>query len=263
MSNILISTPIYKRDWILPKWIDCIEKQNYPKDKLGFIFELGPNDDATHDILWEWQTRTSYRVFDAQIRNDITHHAHEDGHRTWSAEKYINMVELRNSLLERATLLQDNFDYLLSLDSDILLANPETINILLESIKDKDLVSPLSYMTPYDTNFPSAMTWVDEYKKVAVRKSEEYRINDVFEADIVMAVVMMSKPVFTQARYRWHRQGEDLGFAQDLSEKNFKSHAVWNVYCPHIMHQIMLKDYLAFNNRDPRDPNFINDAVGV
>lgn len=263
MSNILISLPIYQREWILPKWIECIEAQNYPKDKLGFLFELGPDDDSTHNILWDWQTRTSYRVFDAQVRHDIVHNTHEDGHRTWSAEKYLNMVDLRNSLLERATAMQDDFDYYFSLDSDLLLANPESLNILVEAAQTRDVVSPLSYMTPYDTNFPSAMSWVDEYKRVAARKLEEYKLNDTFEVDIVMAAVFMSKPVFTNVRYRWHRQGEDLGFAQSLDAQGFKSYGVWSVYCPHIMHKSILTDYLALNNQDPRDPNFVFNAIGV
>lgn len=257
MNDILISMPVYKRDWILPKWIECIENQNYPKHKLGFLFELGPDDDATHDILWDWQTRSSYKIFDAQVQMTITHHVHEERERTWCAEKYINMVELRNSLLERATVFADQFDYYFSLDSDLLLTNPESLNLLVEAAESgKEVLSPLSYMTPHDTDFPSVMTWNDDYKQHCSRHLLDYKIGEVFPADVVMAAVFMSKPVFTTARYRWHRQGEDIGFAKDLFEHGFQSYAAWNIYCPHIMHKYMLDDFMQFNQQDPRDPNF-------
>lgn len=254
MKNILIGAPIYKREWILPKWIECIENQNYPKENLGFIFELGSNDDATHEILWDWQTKSQFKVFDGEILMKMNHETHPEGHRTWNAEKYYNMVTLRNTLLERATALSDSFDVYFSLDSDILLENPDTLSILVNEMdKGLDVLSPLSYMSPRDTNYPSAMTWDNEFAIRCARRHDLYRIGETFECDVVMAAVMMSKPVFTQARYRWNPQGEDIGFAKHLRELGFKSYAAWSVYCPHIMHRAMLEEYIKMGF-DPRKP---------
>jgi hypothetical protein len=246
-KSILIGCPIYDRAWILPYWIEFIEKQDYPKENLGFIFELGPDDDSTHDLLWEWQNNSPhYKIFDAQIYMRMQHETHPDGTRVWSSDKYYNMVTLRNNLLERATAQSHQFDYYFSLDSDILLEDPLTLSKLVEKAQDseKHVISPLMYMTPSDTNFPSAMSWVDGPGKRAARKLDQYHVGETFECDIVMAAVFMKKEVYTNARYRWHRQGEDLGFASALSDLSFRSFAAWDIYCPHIMNTQMLRDYL-------------------
>lgn len=257
MTNILIGAPIYDRAWILPEWMKAIERQNFPLENLGFIFNLGPDDDATHNILWDWhENHPEFKVFDAQIQMKINHSAHPDESRIWSASQYYNMVFLRNDLLERASALADNFDYYFSLDSDILLENPETLNRLISYSEDKEraVISPLMYMTPFDTNFPSAMTWVDRPGGKAIRRLEEYKIGEIFEVDIIMAAVFMQKDVFKNVRYQWHQQGEDLGFAASLAEENYKSFAAWDIYCPHIMHKRMLADYIN-SGIDPRkDP---------
>src|SRR5690606_4324621 len=122
LPNILIGCPVYKRANVLPLWFKCIEKQEYPLDHVGFIFELGPDDDETHDILWQFHMdHPELIVFDGQIDDIRVHKNHEEGKRRWGAERYSAMVHFRNSLLERATALQEQFDFYFSLDSDLLL----------------------------------------------------------------------------------------------------------------------------------------------
>lgn len=247
MKKILIGCPIFDRAWLLPEWIKRIEAQDYPKDHIGFVFELGPDDDATHDILWQWQIdRPEYKIFDAQIYMGVPHSTHPEGCRTWNYEKFYNMVELRNNLLERATSLADQFDYYFSLDSDIFLEDPQTLNKLVALAEDKSrsVLSPLMYMSGYETLHPSAMTWSNGPGSLAERHLEQYPRGEIFKADVVMAAVFMQKEVFTNVRYRFHVQGEDLGFAWALEEEGFDSYAAWSIYCPHIMHRVMLEDYL-------------------
>lgn len=257
MKSILVGCPVYKREWILPLWLSCLEKQNYPKEDIGLVFELGPDDDETHDLLWQFQVdHPEYKSFDAQVLMTIAHDVHPDGHRVWSTQRYFNMVTLRNNLLERATALADKFDFYFSLDSDILLEDPDTLNKLVahsEEYPDFGVYSPLMYMTPHDTDYPSAMSWMEQAGSRAARIRDNYKVNEVFEADIVMAAVFMRKEVFTTVRYRYHRQGEDLGFALNLFDANFKSLATWDIYCPHIMHKENLDEYIK-SGHDFRKP---------
>jgi len=257
MAKILIACPVFKREWILPTWLEFIENQDFPKENLGFMFELGDDDEATHDILWDWQcSHPQYHIFDGQIDQRLYHEAHPDGTRQWHSERYETMATLRNSLLERASQMTDRYDYYFSLDSDILLEDPQTLNKLVahaEAISDADVLSPLMYMTPFDTDYPSAMTWVDHPGGRAIRDLGEYKIGEVFKADIVMAAVFMKQHVVERVRYRWHPQGEDLGFAAELARMNMSSYCVWDVYCPHIMHSFMLSDYLS-THIDGRKP---------
>lgn len=255
MTKILIGAPIYDRAWILPTWFKAIENQNFPKEDLGFVFALGPDDEATHDQLWSWHERhPEFMVFDGQIEMQISHSAHPDDTRIWSSMQYYNMAFLRNTLLERAATFGDQFDYYFSLDSDILLEDPETLNKLVayaEEDRSRAVLSPLAYMTPFDTNYPSAMSWVENPGGRAMRDLNRYKIGELFEADIVMAAVFMQKHVFQTVRYQWHAQGEDLGFATALADFGFKSYGAWDIYCPHIMHKRMLSDYIN-TGIDPR-----------
>lgn len=253
MKSILIGCPVHKRDWVLPDWLKCIEQQNYPLDKIGFIFELSEDDEETEQILYDWhESHPQIAVFDGVIRTDLKHSAHQDGQRHWNIEKYSVMVELRNSLLERASCY--DFDCYFSLDSDILLEDPETLSFLSEATNYYDVISPLSYMTPYDTNYPSVMWWQGEPGYEAYRDPSRVKLGSFFQADIVMAAKMMSKPVYRTTRYILHRQGEDLGFARMLHKRNFRSYCASNIYAFHAMHKHTLEEYKRIGY-DLRNPN--------
>lgn len=250
MLKVLIGLPIFRREWILPKWLEYIEKQTMPLSEIGFIFELGPDDDETHDILWEWQAKhPEVSVFDGLIRADVIHEVHPDSSRTWDRHKYWRMVDFRNNLLDRAVALQPERYF--SLDSDILLENPNTIETLYELTGTLDAVSPLTYMFPYNIDFPSVMTWIDGPGKTAQRF--DYPIGTLFQADIIMAAVMMSKSVYENTRYQWHKQGEDLGWSFDATRKGYKLWCSSDIYGAHIMYKNDLGQYLT--NGDGRSTN--------
>jgi len=142
---------MYKCGWILPHWIKCVLNQSIPFSDIGFIFEVSPDDKETISSLEAWKKiDKNIPYFNIKIREDIPHFEHESNGRQWSISKYANMVSLRNSLLKTARDLEP--DYYFSLDSDILLTNPNTIELLIAHIKDgADAVNPLMFMTPIGT----------------------------------------------------------------------------------------------------------------
>jgi hypothetical protein len=239
---IIIGCPVYKRDWILDEWFHCIENQTVPLSELGFLFELGPEDEETHNVLWNWHTlHPEVSVFDGVIRMDEKHKAHPEESRTWCKLDYYKMVNLRNNLLERVNLY--NPDRYFSLDSDILLTDTKTIERLAEITESGGAVNPLMYMFPKGVAFPSVMSWVDNSTKVARRLTGSYPIGTLFRSDVIMAAKMMSKPVYENVRYIWHRQGEDLGWS---SEAKRLGHELWcssDIYAEHILHRYMLEQW--------------------
>lgn len=249
MTTVLIGAPIYDRAWILPYWFRAIERQDFPTDKLGFVFELGPHDDETHDLLWSWHERhPEFMCFQGDIEMKITHRSHPEGLRYWDQIRYLKMAEMRNNLLDRAIAMSDRFDYYLSLDSDILLKDRDTINRLIAYSEQypNTVVAPLAYMTPDSEEYPNVMSWEKDWPPgiKAERRLEEYPMGQPFIADVVMAAVLMPKSVYTQARYRGHTQGEDLGFAVELMRRGFKSLAATDIYTPHIMHRYMVEQHV-------------------
>lgn len=253
MINLAIGCPIYKRDWIFPYWISCIENQNIDFSRTAFVFEVSQNDSETIEMLIKYRNaRPDIPEFILDIKEDVPHFDHEEGTRTWSISKYQNMVNLRNSLLSRVRELNPN--YFFSLDSDILLTNQNTIQLLIAHVNSgADAVSPLMFMTPVDTMYPSVMNWINERGGQAFRK-ESYPFGEYFESDVIMAAKMMSKDVYTNVNYSLHSQGEDLGWCGNAAKMGYKLYSASYIYAPHIMHKQMMQHFLI--NGDSRE-NFL------
>jgi hypothetical protein len=251
---ILIGCPVYKRDWILPFWFDAIEKQTFPLSRVGFIFLKGPKDQATLECLMNFsENHPELRCFDIVDDGSEDHLAHvDDGHvrrRVWSIHRFKRMAIMRNMILDRVVC--HNPARYFSLDSDILLQDPNTLSSLYELTETKGAVSPLMFMVPPDndvsTNFPNVMTF--DSNGIGHR-ANDYPIGSVFQADVIMAGVMMSPKVYTESRYHYHRQGEDLGWAWDCRQRGLDLWSASNIYAPHIMYRSDLENYL--NLGDPR-----------
>jgi uncharacterized protein (DUF736 family) len=240
--KVLIGCPIYKRDWILSYWISCLVRQTIDMSNIGFVFEVSPDDRETILILESWKKiDTSIPYFEIKIRKDIPHFQHENNGRQWNVSKYENMVNLRNSLLKTAREIEP--DYYFSLDSDILLINPKTIELLISHINSgADGVNPLMFMTPVGVNYPSVMTWKNDGSNRAFRLPE-YNLGSYFKTDVIMAAKMMSKKLYSQVDYSVHPQGEDVGWSWNCKLKDMNLYCASYIYAPHIMSPIMLEQF--------------------
>lgn len=253
--KVLIGCPVFRRAWILNEWFAAIEAQTMPLSDIGFIFELGPKDDETHDLMWNWHMEhPQVQVFDGLIRNDQPHMEHQPEGRAWIPGHFYRMIEFRNNLLEQVINYQP--DRYFSLDSDILLENPTTLERLYEECTPGTAVAPWVYMHPTDTEFPGVMNWKDRVGGPAKRELDKYPIGETFEAEIIMAAKMMSKEVYTNVRYRHHQQGEDLGWSAEVTRAGYKMKSVSDIYAPHIMHDWMLSAYKI--GGDPRKPDLLH-----
>lgn len=259
--KLLIGCPIYKRDWILNHWIRCVKKQSINGFDVGFVFEVGPDDTSTLAILEAWKKYDkTVPHFDIVVRKDIPHYQHEPNSRLWTISKYENMVNLRNSLLTKVREISPDFYF--SLDSDILLENPNTLELLIAHIKEgADAVNPLMFMTPMGDMYPSVMTWLRDGTNAATR-STRYPIGSYFPADVIMAAKMMSKPVYENVDYTVHRQGEDVGWSWNCREADYKLFCASYIYAPHIMSQEYYTKYLQVGDNRPAHYS-VNDPVHV
>lgn len=248
--KLIIGCPIYDRAWILPYWFHFLERQSVPLSNIGFVFVASKEDESTISLLEAWkQFHPEVSVFDIIFPEDVNHFSHKDGTRHWTLSKYENMVRLRNHLLKQVRLHQP--EYFMSLDSDILLTNPNTLELLMLHINEgADAVNPLMYMTPVGDRFPSVMKWLNEPGDKATRDCK-FPLGTYFKSDVIMAAKMMSKKIYNDIDYRIHDQGEDLGWSAACSESNFSLYAATYIYAIHIMNKSMLGDILK--NGDPRE----------
>lgn len=242
--KILLGCPIYKRDWILDHWIHCIKSQSIAANSVGFIFEVSPDDEQTIKKLEIWKRHDrDAPYFNIVIRDDIPHFAHNQNSRQWSISKYQNMVNLRNDLLTKVREVSP--DYYFSLDSDILLTNRNTIELLIAHILEgADAVNPLMFMTPIGDVYPSIMTWVGDGTNSATRLPR-YPIGKFFQADVIMAAKLMSKKVYDNVDYSIHHQGEDVGWSWECKNMGFKLYCASYIYAPHIMSPDFYNIYMS------------------
>ena len=165
------------------------------------------------------------------------------------------MVNLRNSLLSKVRDINPN--YFFSLDSDILLTNENTIELLIAHVNaGADAVIPLMFITPINTMYPSIMNWLKEPGGQAYRK-EKYPLGEYFQSDVIMAAKMMSRDVYKNVDYSLHTHGEDLGLSGNAAKMGYKLYSASYLYAPHIMHKQMMQDFLS--NGDSRG-NFFATA---
>lgn len=248
--KLLIGCPIYKRSWILPTWIKCIISQSVDMSNIGLVFEAAPDDESTIASLEAWKKydkRIPY--FNINIREDIPHFEHSENGRQWTVSRYENMTSLRNSLLSKVREVEP--DYYFSLDSDILIENTSTLELLIAHIVDgADAVSPLMFMTPHNILYPSVMSWRSQQDTMAYRE-ERYPLGTYFQSDVIMAAKMMSKKTYTEVDYSIHNQGEDVGWSLNCREKNLKLFSASYIYAPHIMNKIMYNMFMQ--NGDERE----------
>lgn len=258
--KILIGCPIYKRDWILHHWIKCVVNQSIDLKNIGFVFEVSSEDTKTLEILNIWKRiQKEIPYFELKYRDDIPHFEHEENSRQWTMSKYANMVSLRNSLLETAREVEP--DYYFSLDSDILLENQNTIELLTAHIKSgADAVNPLMFMTPIGDQYPSVMNWRLDVPHKAYRE-QRYPLGTYFKSDVIMAAKMMSKKVYNSINYSIHEQGEDLGWSYECKLNGYNLFCASYIYAPHIMSKTMYENYLR--DGDYRLENYSFDNLQV
>lgn len=248
--KLIIGCPIYDRAWIFPYWISLIEKQSLPLEEIGFVFVASKEDIETVSLLNKWkESHPEVSIFEIVYPENVNHFSHPEGQRHWTISKYENMVNLRNCLLQKVREYQP--DYFLSLDSDILLKNTSTLELLIAHIKDgADAVSPLMFMTPVGSKFPSVMKWLDQDLTKAYRDFS-FPLGTYFQSDVIMAAKMMSKDVYNNVDYSIHQQGEDLGWSSNCAKKGYSLYSASYIYAIHIMSRAMLADVLK--NGDPRE----------
>jgi len=242
--DLVIGCPIYKRSWIFPYWISCIERQDINLSKVGFVFEASPDDEPTLQMMQRFKdANPQIPLFDINIREDISHHEHAENSRMWTISKYENMVSLRNSLLKKVREISPRYYY--SLDSDVLLINPNTIQFLISHIQDgADAVNTLMFMTPVGTMYPSVMDWLDDGSGRGYRK-EKYDLSTYFKSDVIMAGKMMSEQAYRNIDYKIHPQGEDLGWCDNAKKMGYNLYCASYIYTPHIMGREMLNNFLS------------------
>ena len=144
MNNIIvIGCPIRNRGWILPLYLKHIYNLNYDKKSiiLKFLLNDCSKNDTSESILNEFKSDYIHLYKDIIIDKEDYGHPTDERLDRKNRGVYKAFAIVRN----KWKTCNFEYDYLFSVDSDILL-HPETLNILLESFnmkRDAGMVSAL------------------------------------------------------------------------------------------------------------------------
>lgn len=221
--TLLVGCPIANRAWALPEWFRCLDAQSRRPDGLVFVHSGYAGDDPSsyrEDPTW------LACEAGAEMLGVPIHLHHDPGfwHPRHDNQRFHTLARLRNVMLDLADGL--DADQFLSLDSDIMLRNPDTIQTLLGLIDEGwATASPVTWLHPAGKGSwaVNAGLWNHASGPVPswVRPDPEglpWGAN--IRIDIPMAAMLMNRKVIEKVRYRWHEGGEDIGFAHALREQD-------------------------------------------
>ncbi len=201
--RIVVGCPVKDRDWIFDLWFDYVYAAVPDEWDLDFVFII-PEGDPCNEIAQERMTDGSLVVTTKEKRSHYV--------RNWSAPRYVEMVHLRNLLLNNVRTVHP--DIFLSLDSDILL-HRDALRLGYETLVEHnwDCVSIPTFLTP---NGGERFT-----NSAALRKRgymlDRDKIGATNVTDVAMAAKIMRSSAYN-CDYQAHHLGEDTGWSCNVKE---------------------------------------------
>lgn len=241
--RLIVGAPVADRAWSLPRWFECVAGQTRRPDGFAFI-----HSGRVNDPTWVACQREAARHNFSPV---ILYHDPAPPHRRHDNERFHTLARLRNRLLRvvRDELAADLF---LSLDTDIMLENPETIERLEALVAPPfwyDIASPVAFLHPgaprtwtpaqqpcwaYNAGWlPNPNGPLDPRRGFVRPDPTEIPWGDRVAHQVPMAVWLGTRRVL-DCRYDWHENGEDVGFAHNLAAINAGCVIDTSLYARHI-----------------------------
>lgn len=185
MIRVLIGAPLRQKPHIFAEHLKAINALQLPKGVEVSCYYVANNCDADTLALLD---ESEYEVRDDLAPEDYS--ADNNADHVWTNEDMVRMGELRSVLTDK--VLYGPYDYLLSVDSDIVM-KPETLSLLLNA--KRQIVSEI-FWTQSDSGFIWSNAWTaDGY---AVRKSDllKWRTAGLYEVGMTGALTLIHRSVF-------------------------------------------------------------------
>lgn len=136
MFALLVRNEAHALPWVLGQ----LEQLVYPKDRISFWIRSDHNVDNSSAILKEWASHAKhlYHSIDLKASQKKGGYEKEESPCHWVPKRFKNVMALRQQALVKAQNMWA--DYLFLLDADIVIENPNTLNILISH--KKPIIAP-------------------------------------------------------------------------------------------------------------------------
>ncbi|XP_051898150.1 procollagen galactosyltransferase 1-like [Pristis pectinata] len=161
--RVLIALIVRNSAHGLPAFLGRIEGLRYPKERLSLWIATDHNVDNTTAVLREWLVNVQrfYHSVEWRPKDEPKSYPDETGPKHWPDSRYEHVMKLRQAALKSA---RDRWaDYILFVDADNFLTNPDTLTLLIA--ENKTVVSPMLDSRSAYSNFWCGMTSEGYYKR--------------------------------------------------------------------------------------------------
>lgn len=213
-NEIVVGCPVRRREWIIDRWFDAIEEATQRAGLVASYVVVSEIEDPTLQALRRKAFQRELKeIHWEELETPISEDPYE---RVWNHQRFHQMVALRNRLLQAVREMEPR--WFLSIDSDILI-HPDALCDLIEATSRFGAVGGATFMTPIGsgTGWPNC-GWFRGAQGF-IRYSIEHR--GVIPVGVVMALKLLTPPAYA-IDYRFHTEGEDLGFSLACQEAGIK-----------------------------------------
>ncbi|KAG2461660.1 GT252 galactosyltransferase, partial [Polypterus senegalus] len=147
----------------LPLYLGCIERLDYPKERLAIWAASDHNVDNTSAVLQEWQKNVQKLYHHVEWKNvqEPRSYPDESGPKHWTSSRFKQVMKLRQEALQSARELWA--DYVLFADADNFLSNPQILNLMI--LENRTIVAPMLESRSLYSNFWCGITSQGYYKR--------------------------------------------------------------------------------------------------
>ncbi|KAM7053793.1 procollagen galactosyltransferase 2 isoform 2-T3 [Molossus nigricans] len=147
----------------LPHFLGCLERLDYPKSRVAIWVATDHNVDNTTEILREWlrNVQRVYHYVEWRPMDEPESYPDEIGPKHWPASRFAHVMKLRQAALRTAR--EKWSDYILFIDVDNFLTNPQTLNLMIA--ENKTIVAPMLESRGLYSNFWCGITPQGFYKR--------------------------------------------------------------------------------------------------
>lgn len=226
MLKVMIGCPLRDRAWVLPRYLDCLQKLDKSQCQVQYAFIINDCSDHSPRIL------AGFAHEQPELVKLIEKNYNAPGGYRRGQYNFGRLAELRNLLLN--VFLQSDCDYLFSLDSDILVP-ADTLTQLLSD--DCDIVSALvcNGHEIGDDGIYNILKRESDGSYVHIRN---FPRNRVFPVDCTGAAYLIKRSVIAAGVcYSSRHGGEDIAFCEDAAALGFNIFCDGRLECLHLMRE--------------------------
>ncbi|KAM8930191.1 procollagen galactosyltransferase 2 [Pelodytes ibericus] len=212
--SILIAIIARNSAHTLPYFLDCIDKLDYPKSRIAIWAATDHNVDNTTAVLREWlkNVQKLYHYIEWRPLSEPQSYPDEFGPKHWPTSRFSHVMKLRQAALRTAR--EKWSDYILYIDADNFLTNPQTLNLLIR--ENKTMVSPMLESRTLYSNFWCGITPQGYYKRtpdyVLIR---EWKRIGCFPVPMIHSTILIDLRKEASSKLQFYPPDEDFTWTFD------------------------------------------------